>query len=122
VLIHPLWFDFQALWGWQQLLPWQRVKNESDHTFLNPTRQSARGSRRVCYGKASRLHADTLGCPLDPFPAPGVARPRAVQKLPSLGIFGASFLEPESYVLVCRNGSLAVLLVFNVMLQSPELT
>lgn len=57
VLIHPLWFDFQALWGWQQLLPWQRVKNESDHMFLNPTHQSARGSRRVCYGKDSRLHS-----------------------------------------------------------------
>lgn len=97
----PLWFHFQALWGWQQLLLWQRVRNGSDHTFLNPTHPSVRGSRRVCYGKDS-------SCTLTPWAAsfiPSYCHLCAVQNLPTLRSCGASFLEPTSSILIFRNGS-----------------
>lgn len=52
-----LCFHLQALWGWQQLLLWQRGRKGSDLTFLSPTPPSGRGSRHVCSGEHSPVPA-----------------------------------------------------------------
>lgn len=62
VLTDPLWFDLQALWGWQQLLPWQRGRNGSDRTCSSPTPPFGRGSRHVCSGEHSPVPATSVSC------------------------------------------------------------
>lgn len=93
VLTVPLCFDFQALWGWQQLLQWQRGKKGSDLTCLSPTPPSGRGSRHVCSGE----HSPGPATLVPPASSAGLC---GHSKSPSSGIFfGSAFLEPESCVL-----------------------